>query len=229
VVFLYPKGTSQWTDQLWELAGSTDAVVLRSDELEGSEALDVVASVQPSIGVSAYFGHILRARMLALFPRGILNFHGSLLPWNRGRDPNTWAIYEDTPAGGTIHLMDEGVDTGPILLQREVLLTPDMDAADLYQCTVDALVGLFEEHWPLLREGGVSARSQGKEGSTHKRREFERLRQLDLNREMTLRGAINLLRACSVDKLNGAEFVEGGMRYSVRVSVTVVPRDGAKD
>jgi len=227
-VFLHPKGTSQWTDQLWELAESIDAVVLEADELDGNEALNTVASLQPTIGVSAYFGHILKAEMLALFPRGILNFHGSLLPWNRGRDPNVWAIYEGTPAGGTIHLMDEGVDTGPILVQREVIVTPDMNAADLYHLTVDALVSLGEEHWPLLRKGRIKARSQGN-GTTHRRLEFERLKQLDLTKEMTVRDAINLLRACAVDRIVAAEFSEGGTRYSVRVNTTVVPRNGAKE
>ncbi|MET0464570.1 MAG: formyltransferase family protein [Chitinophagaceae bacterium] len=221
-VFLHPRGTSRWTDQLWELAGSIDAVVMRADELEGSEAFNTVKSLRPSIGVSAYFGHILRAKMLALFPLGILNFHGSLLPWNRGRDPNAWAIYENTPAGGTIHLMDEGVDTGPILLQREVVVSPDMDATDIYHGTVEALVNLFEENWPLLRTGSISARSQGEEGTSHRRREFERLRQLDLTEEMTLHKAINLLRACAVDECTAAEFVEGGRRYSVRIRVTPV-------
>lgn len=221
-VVLHPRGTSPWADQLWELGCSLDTVVLRAEQLEQSDGFEVLASLQPSIGVSAYFGHILSAKTLSIFPRGVLNFHGSLLPWNRGRDPNAWAIYEGTPAGGTIHLMDEGVDTGPVLLQREVVVTPDMDAADLYRHTVDVLVALFEDNWPLLREGRIHPQNQGNEGSTHRRRDFQRLRQLELEKEISLRKAINLLRACSIDENTTAEFVEKGIRYSVRVSVKAI-------
>lgn len=229
VVFLHPRGSSRWADELWELAGTTGAVVLSSDQFEGGVALNAVASLRPTIGVSAFFGHLLRREMLALFPRGVVNFHGSFLPWNRGRDPNAWALYNRTPAGGTIHLMDEGVDTGPILLQREVVPTPDMDAADLYRQTVDVLVSLFEEHWPLLKTGSIDARSQGPSYSAHRRRDFERLRQLDLGQSMTLAGAIKLLQACAVDENTSAEFVQDGTRYSVRVKVAVVsgvPEEG---
>jgi len=228
-IVLHPRGTSPWANKLWELAGSVDSVVLPADELKSDTAMATLKSVGPSIGVSAYFGHILSAKMLALFPRGILNFHGSFLPWNRGRDPNAWSIYEGAPAGGTIHLMDEGVDTGPILLQREVVVTPDMDAAALYHRTVEALVSLFEEHWPLLRNGQIRARDQCGEGSTHRRHEFERLRQLDLSKEMPLHKAIKLLRACCMDETTAAEFVEDGIRYSVRVSVTALARESLEE
>ena len=82
---------------------------------------------------------------------------------------------------------------------------PDMDAADLYDDTVDALVYLFQENWPLLRKGSISAQTQGDFGGpTHRRRHFETLRKLDLTKQMTLRSAINLLRACAVDESTAA-------------------------
>ena len=45
----------------------------------------------------------------------------SYLPWNRGADPNFWSILEDTPKGVTIHIMDESIDTGDILYQKDPL------------------------------------------------------------------------------------------------------------
>lgn len=50
----------------------------------------------------------------------ILNIHISLLPWNKGAHPNFWAFYDGTPHGVSIHLIDEGIDTGPILYQKKV-------------------------------------------------------------------------------------------------------------
>lgn len=227
VIFLHPKGSSRWTNELWDLAATTNARVLLADDLEGA-GLEAVATSRPSIGVSAFFGHILRRPMLQLFPLGIINFHGSFLPWNRGRDPNVWAIQERTPAGGTIHLMDDGVDTGPILLQREILQTPDMDAGELYGRTVDTLVALFREHWSSLKIGSVGAIRQGPTASSHRRRDYERLRQLDLDKSTTVDAVLRLLRACAVDEDTAAEFVQDGTRYSVRVKITAVSAGGEK-
>ena len=48
----------------------------------------------------------------------IINLHISYLPWNRGAHPNFWSFYDKSVSGVTIHLIDEGVDTGPILFQK---------------------------------------------------------------------------------------------------------------
>ena len=50
----------------------------------------------------------------------ILNLHISYLPWNRGAHPNFWSFFDDTPKGVSIHLIDEGIDTGDILFQRNI-------------------------------------------------------------------------------------------------------------
>ena len=50
----------------------------------------------------------------------IVNLHISYLPFNRGSHPNFWSHFDDTPSGVTIHLIDEGIDTGPYLFQKRV-------------------------------------------------------------------------------------------------------------
>jgi len=53
----------------------------------------------------------------------ILNTHPGLLPWMRGSSPEAWSIYLDIPVGVTCHRVDVGVDTGPILLRRQLIIT----------------------------------------------------------------------------------------------------------
>jgi methionyl-tRNA formyltransferase len=50
----------------------------------------------------------------------IFNLHISYLPYNRGAHPNFWSFYDNTPSGVTIHLIDEGIDTGPIIYQKYI-------------------------------------------------------------------------------------------------------------
>lgn len=63
-------------------------------------------------------GAILRAPVLSQPRIGFLNAHPGLLPEYRGVDPVCWSLHRGDPQGATVHFMDEGIDTGPILLRR---------------------------------------------------------------------------------------------------------------
>src|SRR5262245_52248233 len=68
------------------------------------------------------YGHRLRVLtpVLKQFEGRAFNLHIGMLPHNRGADPNFWSWFDDSPKGVTIHLMDGGIDTGPIVEQRKV-------------------------------------------------------------------------------------------------------------
>jgi methionyl-tRNA formyltransferase len=63
---------------------------------------------------------ILRSHILAVPPLGTLNAHPGLLPWLRGSSSVAWALYKDLPIGSTVHFVERGIDTGPILSSREL-------------------------------------------------------------------------------------------------------------
>ena len=73
--------------------------------------------------------------MLALPRLGCINLHASLLPKYRGAAPIQWAVaMGETVTGNTTMLLEEGLDTGPILLQQTVEIGPEQTAADLFEC-----------------------------------------------------------------------------------------------
>ena len=65
-------------------------------------------------------GTILPADVLSMPKQGFLNAHPGLLPEHRGLDAVCWALSNDEAVGATVHLLDEGIDTGPILIRREM-------------------------------------------------------------------------------------------------------------
>lgn len=71
------------------------------------------------------YRHILRRELLAEAKTPPINLHISYLPYNRGAHPNFWCWIENTPAGVTIHEVDPGLDTGPIVTQRELGVVDD--------------------------------------------------------------------------------------------------------
>lgn len=103
--------------------------------------------------VSYGYRHIIPQPVLDAFPNRAINLHISMLPWNRGADPNLWSIIDGTPRGVTIHYLDAGIDTGPIIGQRKVQFADDDTLATSYQRLKAAIEELFAEWWPTIREG----------------------------------------------------------------------------
>src|SRR4029078_12187716 len=79
-----------------------------------------VAGIGPDWVVSHGDRHIVRADAVEARPGRFVNLRIALLPYNRGADPNLWSWVDGTPKGVTIHLMEPGVDTGPVLAQSAV-------------------------------------------------------------------------------------------------------------
>jgi len=124
--------------------------------------------------VSFGYRHILKPAILSLIRRPILNIHISYLPWNRGADPNFWSWFDGTPKGVSIHYVDSGIDTGPILAQSEVVFgDPQKETlATTYQKLLARAAVLLRENWEAIRENSIVAKQQHG-GSFHTSKEKE--------------------------------------------------------
>jgi methionyl-tRNA formyltransferase len=109
----------------------------------------------------AAFGRILPPAILSLPPRGCINVHGSLLPKYRGAGPIQWAIINgETETGITTMLMDEGMDTGAMLLQEKMAIGPEDTAGSLSLRLADLGGRLLVETLARLKAGTLSPRPQ---------------------------------------------------------------------
>ena len=104
------------------------------------------------------YRHILKPDLLASLKSPIINLHISLLPFNRGASPNFWSFYDNSPSGVSIHLIDQGTDTGPVLWQQLQLwsapkLKQDNDLLTRYAQYGGAAVGTmnFASSYQTLR------------------------------------------------------------------------------
>ena len=138
--------------------------------VEADAALGEVAAVAATADWVVVHGYrrILPASFVTARIGRIVNCHVSLLPWNRGADPNLWSVLEDTPSGITIHLVDAGVDTGPIVAQREVRIDAYDTLSSSYQRLQQSMGALFEDSWPALVSGATTPRPQGAGATSHR-------------------------------------------------------------
>ncbi len=106
--------------------------VFQPEKIRNPENRPVIESLRPDFIVVVAYGQILPAWLLQLPRFGCINVHGSLLPRYRGAAPVAWAVLNgDATTGITTMLMDEHLDTGPMLLKREVEITATMTSGEL--------------------------------------------------------------------------------------------------
>ena len=140
------------------------------------------------------YRHILKPGLLADLKRLIINLHISLLPFNRGASPNFWSFYDNSPSGVSIHLIDQGTDTGPVLWQQLQLwsapkLTLDnalltrytqyggaavgtMTFASSYQALRSSIEALFAANLDTILHHDLRAQPQKGLGTYHKVADF---------------------------------------------------------
>ncbi|HEV8651561.1 MAG TPA: methionyl-tRNA formyltransferase [Actinomycetes bacterium] len=126
-----------------------------------------LAAFRADIGMTCAFGFLLPPEVLASFPRGVLNLHFSLLPAYRGPAPVQRALLDGrTVTGVCTFVIDEGMDTGPLLLSAEVPILPGEDAGALTARLAEVGAQVTVETLDALEQGAISPRPQPADGAS---------------------------------------------------------------
>jgi len=106
--------------------------VVQPERVNSDGPIATIREASPDLIVVVAYGQILRPKLFTIPPHGTVNIHASLLPAYRGAAPVNWAIINgETTTGITTFLIDEGMDTGDILLQRSLPIGMDETAGEL--------------------------------------------------------------------------------------------------
>lgn len=143
-----------------------DALIAKKCEVHYCD--QKVDSVDYDLIISFGYRHLIKSDFLNRLTCPILNLHISYLPYNKGAHPCFWSFYEGTPSGVTIHLIDEGIDTGDILFQKYV----DFDKGEktfkqAYKRLIDEIESLFLENIDDIIDQKWTALKQVEEGTLH--------------------------------------------------------------
>ena len=158
-----PKGRGQAVVPcpVKELALAKGLPVSQPANMKSPEFLQQLSDWRPDVIAVTAFGRILPKAILDLPPMGCVNVHGSLLPAYRGAAPIQWAlIHGDSETGITTMLMDEGMDTGAVLLQQTVPIEPEETALELGARLAKVGGALLVETLTRLAEQSVVPRVQ---------------------------------------------------------------------
>lgn len=139
--------------------------------------LDTAPEEWPEVDFVVSFGyrHIIKGEILKHYKGKIINVHISILPFNRGACPNFWSWFDGTPKGVSIHEINEGIDTGDVIMYYEIKnstfrMQPHATLATTYSDLIACGCGLFRRGWETLRRPHRSptSRYQLCNGSYHK-------------------------------------------------------------
>ncbi len=142
--------------------------IFQPDRIRKEENIAYLKQYEADVIVVVAFGQILPKEILEMPKYGCVNVHASLLPKYRGAAPIQWAVIKGEKVSGvtTMH-MDEGLDTGAILLQREIELAKDETGGSLFDRLSEVGAELLVETLKGLEEGSITERAQDDSLASH--------------------------------------------------------------
>ncbi len=218
------KDRKQLNQGIITVSGLVDQeLIFYSDTLSKPETLERLSAFSLDLIILSWWPYIIKEDLINIPRMGCLNFHPSLLPDNRGKDPNFWALKDDTPFGVTIHCVTTGIDDGDIVFQKPIEKTWEDTGQSLYEKSVAEMVALFRSVFPQIKRGNLPRHPQEQdEGSFHLRKHLHPASEIDLDATYTGRTLLNLIRARTFPPYPAAWFVENGKKYEVRIHITEV-------
>jgi methionyl-tRNA formyltransferase len=146
---------------LLELANTLGLPLFQPSDINSPGFVEKVTAMHPDLNLSVSYDQILHRPIRNTAPRGFVNFHAGKLPYYRGRNVINWAIINgETEIGLTAHYVDEGIDTGDIILQRTLPISWTDTYGDVLDRVVDAFPDLVFDTVKLIEEDRVERRQQ---------------------------------------------------------------------
>ncbi|MBZ4669236.1 MAG: methionyl-tRNA formyltransferase [Defluviitaleaceae bacterium] len=162
------RGKKMVAPPVKELAEKYNIPVFQPEKVRNPEFIEVLRSIAPDLIVVIAFGQILPKEILDIPTYGCINVHGSLLPKYRGAAPIQWAIINgEKITGVTTMFMDEGMDTGDMILKKEIFIEPEYTAGDLHNIMAPVGAELLKETLDELIRGNIKREKQDENEATY--------------------------------------------------------------
>jgi methionyl-tRNA formyltransferase len=156
VKFIVPRFDT--VDQtLYDYARQYNIDYFKLENVNSPESLDKIDSYSCDLLVSMSFNQIFKKDIIELSPLKIINCHAGKLPFYRGRNVLNWALINDEKEFGiTVHFVDEGIDTGDLILQRLFSITDNDDYKSLLELSYKECASILYDALQLFISGNVN-------------------------------------------------------------------------
>ncbi|HNU79250.1 MAG TPA: methionyl-tRNA formyltransferase, partial [Bacillota bacterium] len=165
-------------------ARESGIAIFQPEKIKTGEFVQILRDLAPEAIIVVAFGQILSQEILDIPPLGCINVHASLLPKYRGAAPINWCIINgDKTTGVTAMYMDKGMDTGDIILKKEIEIGEDENAGELHDRLSELGASVLSETIELLIEGKIERTPQNNEEATYAPIMTKELGRIDWSRD----------------------------------------------
>jgi methionyl-tRNA formyltransferase len=163
-------------------------------DINSPESFGWIQSKSPDVILCFGWSSLIKQPLLKLPPLGIIGYHPSALPKNRGRHPLIWPLVLDLQeTASSFFFMDDGADSGDLISQKKVIISHEDDAATLYDKIIDTALIQIDEFIPHVRNKNVHRIPQDNTNATYWRKRSKSDGQIDWR--MSVESIYNLVRA----------------------------------
>lgn len=201
----------------------------KGSEASMSEGLGrEIPSIKIKVEYQAVIGKydlVISLHCKQLFPAELVNtvrcvnVHPGLNPYNRGWFPQVFAIMNEMPHGATIHEIDADLDHGPIIAQEEVQIFADDTSLTVYNRVQEAELRLLKANLAAILNHTYTTTQPDNEGNLNMIKDYRALLELDLNEQLTMKEAIDRLRALTHGQYRNAYFLDPNTGDRIYVTV----------
>lgn len=203
----------QWFESAENLARQNNIPVYKPKSLKSKEWEDLVKGLEPDLILSLYYRNFIPPSIFKLAKLGAYNMHGSYLPAYRGRAPLNWSIINgEDHCGVTLHVLEEGFDTGDMVDRQRVDIAPDEYVADVTPRITKAAVNVLGRSLNSLLSGNPKLEKQDLSKVSYFGKRTPEMGEIDFSK--SAREVFNLVRAVS-RPFPGAFFDSNGGRVRV--------------
>lgn len=177
--------------------------------------------------IVAKFDLVISIHCKQIFPEELfrrvkcINVHPGYNPINRGWYPQVFAIINDLPIGATIHEITSDLDNGPIIIREYVKSEITDTSESLYFKVINKELELFEQYLTVIIQGTYKTTQPKGDGNLFLKKDFDSLKELKLNEQMTNIQFINKLRALSHGNYKNAFFIDPETGDKIYVTINL--------
>ncbi|GIM60945.1 MULTISPECIES: formyltransferase family protein [Flavobacteriales] len=213
--------TATHNEELVRISGLDSKNIFTNKDLKTSSFYDTIKNYEVDYIFGIHYPFIIDESLINMPKIGFLNLHPAYLPFNRGWHTPSWAIYENTKYGATLHFMSKDLDKGDIIHQKEIEIGKEDTANTLYKKVLDLEFLTFKEALPeLIALKPNRIKQNNDEGTEHKRSDLELIREISLNEKIYPLDLIKKIRALTTNNIDEAAYFKiDGKKYRIRVEI----------
>jgi len=212
------KDVNTHAESLINISGLAKEFVYWGNEFNQEDAIIKLKNLNLDYIIGIHFPQIIPKKVLKIPSIGFINLHPAYLPFNKGWHTPSWAILDKTKYGATLHFMDEKLDEGDIIHQKELLFESKDTANTLYSKVLKLEKEVFYEAFDDLISLSPQRIKQSGRGTSHIKKNIENVRKIDLETIEISSVLIDKLKALTTNNWNeSAFFLENGKKIGIQI------------